>query len=130
MRRNVFAATEGSPEGTRPMDGSRNNRALVFIFLTLLIDTIGFGIVMPVLPNLISLLSGKGIAEAAIVGGWLAFAFAITQFFFAPLLGNLSDRFGRRLVLLTSLFCFGVDYLIMGFAPTLGWLLAGRVIAG
>src|SRR5207244_3276365 len=105
-------------------------RALTFIFITVLVDTIGFGIVLPVLPNLIGTLTGKSIAEASIVGGWLGFAFAITQFFFAPLLGNLSDRFGRRAVLLTSLACFGVDYLVMGFAPTIGWLFIGRVIAG
>lgn len=105
-------------------------RALTFIFLTVLVDSIGYGIVLPVLPNLISALTGKSIAEASIDGGWLAFAFAVTQFFCAPVLGNLSDRFGRRVVLLGSLFCFGIDYLIMGFAPTLAWLFVGRLIAG
>ncbi|HZP13142.1 MAG TPA: TCR/Tet family MFS transporter [Nevskiaceae bacterium] len=105
-------------------------RAFTFIFITVLVDSIGYGIVLPVFPSLISALTGKSIAAASIDGGWLAFAFAATQFFCAPVLGNLSDRFGRRVVLLGSLFCFGIDYLIMGFAPTLGWLFVGRVIAG
>ena len=105
-------------------------RALAFIFFTVLVDSIGYGIILPVLPSLISALTGKSIADASIDGGWLAFAFAATQFFFAPILGNLSDRFGRRIVLLASMLCFGVDYLIMGFAPTLAWLFVGRVIAG
>jgi len=103
---------------------------LVFIFITMLIDTIGFGIIIPVLPGLLELLTGQGVAQAAIYGGWLAFTFAILQFFSAPVLGNLSDRFGRRVVLLASLFCFGCDYLIMGFAPNLAWLFVGRALAG
>ncbi len=104
--------------------------SLVFIFLTVLIDVIGFGIVLPVTPGLIMELSGSGLADAATLGGWILFAFAATQFFCAPIMGNLSDRFGRRPVLLSSLIAFGLDYTLTGFAPNLAWLFAGRIIAG
>ena len=70
--------------------------ALVFIFVTVLIDTIGFGIILPVTPQLIMDLTGQGIGEASMAGGWLAFSYAIAQFLFGPVIGNLSDHFGRR----------------------------------
>jgi len=104
--------------------------ALGFIFITLLIDITGWGIIIPVFPKLIEELIHSDISTASRWGGWLAFAYAITQFLFAPVLGNLSDRYGRRPVLLASLFGFGVDYLFLSFAPTIGWLFVGRVIAG
>lgn len=104
--------------------------ALSFIFVTVLIDTIGFGIVMPVTPNLIMELTGVSVSQAALYGGWLAFAYAVMQFICGPIVGNLSDRFGRRPVLLLSLLAFGIDYALMGFAPTVGWLFVGRAIAG
>jgi DHA1 family tetracycline resistance protein-like MFS transporter len=104
--------------------------ALAFIFVTVLIDTIGFGIIMPVTPQLIMDLTGQGIGEASLDGGWLAFAYAIAQFLCGPVIGNLSDHFGRRPVLLLSLLAFGCDYALMGFAPTLNWLFLGRVVAG
>jgi MFS transporter, DHA1 family, tetracycline resistance protein len=104
--------------------------ALLFIFVLVLIDSIGFGIILPVLPQLIMQLTGVGIDLAARYGGWLSFVYALMQFFCAPLLGNLSDRFGRRPVLLFSVASLGVDYFIMGLAPTIGWLFLGRVIAG
>ncbi|HVN45324.1 MAG TPA: TCR/Tet family MFS transporter [Steroidobacteraceae bacterium] len=104
--------------------------ALLFIFMLVLIDSIGFGIILPVLPGLIMELTGVGIDQAARYGGWLAFVYALMQFFCAPLLGNLSDRFGRRPVLLAALLALGVDYLIMGVAPVIGWLFLGRTIAG
>ncbi len=107
-----------------------SRHALSFIFITVLIDTIGFGIVIPVLPQLIVELTGQPVNEAARIGGWLAFAYAITQFGFGPVIGNLSDRFGRRPVLLASLLAFAIDYMLMGVAPTLALLFAGRVIAG
>ena len=110
--------------------GGARKRAVIFIFITLLVDTIGFGIVLPVLPALIMQLTGEGLGAAAAYGGWLSFVFAAMQFFCAPLLGNLSDRFGRRPVLLFSLFALGLDYIVMGFAPQLSWLFAGRLIAG
>lgn len=104
--------------------------ALGFIFITLLIDVTGIGIIIPVLPDLIIELAGVTISEAAAVGGWLIFSFAIMQFICAPILGGLGDQYGRRPVLLISLFGFAVDYLFLAIAPTLGWLFVGRVIAG
>ncbi len=104
--------------------------ALGFIFVTLLIDVTGLGIIIPVLPKLISELIHGNLSQASAIGGWLTFAYAIMQFIFAPVLGNLSDRFGRRPVLLFSLLGFGVDYIFLSFAPTIAWLFVGRVIAG
>ena len=93
-------------------------------------DVIGIGIIIPVIPSLIEKLSGDGLSEASRIGGWLIFAFAIMQFLFAPLMGILSDKFGRRPVLLLSLLGLGIDYLFHAYAPTIGWLLVGRVLAG
>ncbi len=104
--------------------------ALGFIFVTLLIDVTGFGIIIPVMPSLIQELTGGTLAQASSYGGWLLFAYAFMQFICAPIVGNLSDQFGRRPILLASLFGFGIDYLLMAFAPTLAWLFLGRVIAG
>ena len=104
--------------------------ALLFIFVLVLVDSIGFGIILPVLPRLIMQLAGVGIDRAARYGGWLSFVYALMQFFCAPVLGNLSDRFGRRPVLLFSVLALGIDYLIMGFAPVISWLFLGRMIAG
>ncbi len=100
-----------------------------FILVTILIDTLGFGMIVPVMPELIEELSGEGIAKAARYGGALMFLFAVVQFFAAPILGNLSDRFGRRPVLLISLAALGVDYVLMALAPTLIWLFVGRFIS-
>jgi DHA1 family tetracycline resistance protein-like MFS transporter len=104
--------------------------ALAFIFVTILIDVIGLGIIIPVMPTLIEQLTGEGISQAAKYGGYLSFAYAAAQFFFAPVMGGLSDRYGRRPVLLASLLGLGCDYLFLALAPTLGWLFVGRVVAG
>ncbi len=104
--------------------------ALKFIFVTILIDVIGFGIIIPVAPKFIQSLQGGTLSEASRIGGYLMFVFAILQFAFAPTLGNLSDRYGRRPVLLFSLFGFGVDYLLTAFAPNIFWLFVGRAFAG
>lgn len=104
--------------------------ALGFIFATLLIDIIGFGIILPVIPKLISHLINGGLSEAAKYGGWLTTAYACMQFVFSPLIGNLSDRYGRRPVLLCSLLGFSVDYFLSAFAPTIVWLFLGRIVAG
>lgn len=106
------------------------NRALAFIFVTVLIDAIGFGIVIPVFPELIMKLTGRGLGSAAQVSGWIAFLYASVQFVMGPVIGGLSDRFGRRPVLLASLAAFSLDYLVMAYAPTLAWLVVARVIAG
>lgn len=107
-----------------------NSLALVFIFVVIFLDTVGFGLIIPVLPALIMDLTGEGVERAVVYGGWLMFLFALMQFFCAPLLGNLSDRYGRRPVLLFSLFAFGIDYLIMGFSTTILWLFIGRTLSG
>ena len=104
--------------------------ALAFIFVTVLIDSIGFGIVIPVFPQLIVHLTGRTVADAAIVSGWLGLGYAAMQFVCGPIIGGLSDRFGRRPVLLASLAAFGLDYVAMAFAPTLAWLFASRLVAG
>lgn len=109
---------------------TKRNAAIGFIFFTLLIDVIGFGLVIPVFPELISHMLEIPVNEASKYGGWLAAAYAVMQFVFAPVLGGLSDRFGRRPILLFSLFGFGVDYLFMAFAPSFGWLFVGRIISG
>src|SRR5262247_3911879 len=104
--------------------------AIAFVAITVLIDTMGFGLILPVLPSLLVSLTGRTLSQAAIYGGWLAFVFAVAQFLCAPVLGNLSDRFGRRPVLLFAVGALGVDYIVMGLAPTLGWLFVGRTISG
>ena len=109
---------------------SKRSAAVGFIFITLLIDVIGFGIIIPVMPGLISELKDVDISTASKYGSLLMFAYAFVQFLCAPILGNLSDKYGRRPVLLFSLFGFGIDYLFLAVAPTFGWLFVGRVIAG
>lgn len=108
----------------------KTKRPLFFIFLTILIDCIGIGIIIPTLPALIQSLSGENISTAASYGGWLNFSYAIMSFVFSPVLGGLSDRYGRRPVLLISLLGLGLDYIFLAFAPTLFWLFVGRIIAG
>lgn len=98
--------------------------------MTVALDAIGIGLLIPILPKLIEELSHGGLAQAAVYGGWLTALFAAVQFFAAPVLGNLSDRFGRRPVLLTSLSAFGLSYLLMASAPTLGWLFCAQALAG
>ncbi|PHN01192.1 TCR/Tet family MFS transporter [Flavilitoribacter nigricans] len=104
--------------------------ALIFIFITVLVDVIGLGIIIPVLPSLIMELSGEGLSAASRYGGWLMFSYASVQFLAAPVIGGLSDQFGRRPVLLASLLGFGLDYVLQGLAPTIGWLFIGRILAG
>ncbi|TDS16042.1 TCR/Tet family MFS transporter [Sphingobacterium paludis] len=103
---------------------------LFFIFLTVVIDTIGLGIIIPVLPSLIKELIHGTLSDASRYGGWLMFAYAFTQFLFASVLGNLSDCYGRRPVLLFSLLGFCANYVLMGFAPSIAWLFLGRLVAG
>ena len=112
-----------------PGPAAHRPAALVFILITLLIDVMGLGLIIPVFPNLIKQLSGSATAGAQLLGVFTAI-YAVMQFIFAPILGALSDRYGRRPVLLLSLLGVGLDYLLMYFAPSLGWLLLGRVIAG
>ena len=112
------------------MKQNKNQAALGFIFITMLIDVIGWGIIIPVIPGLIEELIQGDISEAAKVGGWITFAYAITQFVFAPLIGNLSDQYGRRPIILISLLGFTLDYILLALAPSITWLFIGRIIAG
>ncbi|HYF30666.1 MAG TPA: TCR/Tet family MFS transporter [Chitinophagaceae bacterium] len=109
---------------------SNRNAALGFIFITILIDVTGWGIIIPVIPALIQELINGDISTASRWSGWLILVYAGMQFLWAPVIGNLSDRYGRRPVLLFSLFGFGVDYLVVAFAPTIWWLFVGRLVAG
>lgn len=104
--------------------------ALAFIFITLVLDILGIGLIIPILPKLIENFMGGNVPEAARVFGWLAAIYSLMQFLFAPLLGSLSDRFGRRPVILSSLFGAGLDYFLLAFAPTLSWFFVGRIISG
>jgi DHA1 family tetracycline resistance protein-like MFS transporter len=107
---------------------SRN--ALLFIFLTMLIDTIGLGLIIPVAPGLIAELTHTGLSGAASWGGWLFFVYALMQFLCAPVIGNLSDRFGRRPVLILSLAMLSFDYVLTGLSPSIFWLFLGRKLSG
>src|SRR5678809_793765 len=104
--------------------------AVGFIFITLLIDTMGFGLIIPVLPKLIAELKNISVNQASAYGGLLLSTYAVTQFLFAPVIGNLSDKYGRRPVILSSLLGFGIDYIFLALAPSYGWLFIGRIIAG
>lgn len=105
-------------------------KSLVFIFITVLIDVTGLGIIIPVLPDLIKELSGRDISSAAQLSGYMSAAYSILLFLCAPIMGALSDQYGRRPVLLLSLFGFGLDYIFQGFASSIAMLFVGRVIAG
>lgn len=109
---------------------SARRPALGFIFLTLVLDILGIGIVVPILPKLVEQFSGTDTDAAAYVYGLLAMLYALMQFLFAPILGSLSDRFGRRPVILISLLGAGLDYFLLAWAPSLGWFFLGRILAG
>ena len=109
---------------------SVSRHAVTFVLITVFLDMVGFGLIMPVLPALITEVGHMDLADAAYIGGWMFAAFSLAQFAFSPLMGNLSDRFGRRPLLLLAVFGLGVDYLFSALAPTLFWLFVGRVIAG
>ncbi|RUM96969.1 MFS transporter [Pseudaminobacter arsenicus] len=112
------------------VDDKTARRGLALVFTILLLDITGIGIIMPVLPAYLQELTGVGISEAAIEGGWLFFVYAAMQFLFAPLIGNLSDRFGRRPILLASVLTFAIDNLICALAWSYWVLFVGRVLAG
>ena len=108
----------------------KRNAGLGFIFITLLIDVLGIGLIVPILPKLIQSLAHGGVDVASREYGWLLSLYGAMQFLFSPLLGTLSDRYGRRPILLLSLFFTGIDYIIMALAPSLVWLFVGRVLSG
>src|SRR6201995_2374043 len=107
----------------------KRTAAIGFIFVTILIDVIGFGIIIPVVPDLIEGLGHVDESGAAVYSAWLLFAYAIMQFIFSPIMGGLSDRFGRRPILLFALLGLGIDYIVQAVAPDLLWLFIGRTIA-
>jgi DHA1 family tetracycline resistance protein-like MFS transporter len=109
---------------------SASQAAFIFIFVTVLLDFLAFGIIAPVLPKLIIQFEGGNISHAAAITGYFGFAWATMQFFFSPVLGALSDRFGRRPIILLSCAGLGLDYIFMALAPSLGWLFVGRLISG
>ena len=108
----------------------RRKPALVFIFITLTLDILGIGLIIPILPRLVEEFEGGDIAQASTTVGLLASLYALMQFVFAPVLGSLSDRVGRRPVILISLLGSGLDYILLAWAPNLAWLFVGRVVAG
>ena len=112
------------------MDPTAKKRASRFILLTVLIYAMGFGIIMPVLPDLIRHLAEVDAPEAARIGAWIGATYGLFSVLFMPMVGNLGDRFGRRPIFLISLFAFGADFMLMGFAPSIGWLFVGRALAG
>ena len=107
-----------------------DNRAVPLALAAVMIDTIGFGIIAPVFPKLLTTLGHTDVEHATRIAGWMLVVFAGTQFFAGPVLGNLSDRYGRRPVLIASMLAFGIDYALMAWAPTIAWLFLGRAIAG
>jgi len=123
------------PDNARPCRQSESvlttsRAALTFVLLTVFIDSLGFGIIIPSLPTVIMELTGLPVSRAADWGGYLLAVYALLQFFMAPVFGNVSDRYGRRPVLLASLAAFGVDFLLTGLATSMLWLFIGRAVAG
>lgn len=112
------------------MSQESTRNPLIFVLLSVFIDTVGFGIIAPVLPQLIMEIGHADLAQSARIGGLLALLYATLTFFFGPVIGNLSDRYGRRPVLLASMLAFGVNYALMGLAPNLAWLFVGRACTG
>lgn len=115
---------------TATLSGRRRQAAVTFILVTVVIDVLGFGIIIPVLPQLVQQFMGGDPVKGAAMYGLFGTVWALMQFFGAPLLGAISDRFGRRPVILISCFGLGVDYIVMALAPNVGWLLVGRLVSG
>lgn len=124
--------TDAPPLG--PLPGPpmprRRQAAIIFVFITIVIDILAMGIIIPVFPRLVLQFQGGDTASAVAITGYFSIAFALAQFFFSPVLGGLSDRYGRRPVLLITVFGHGLDFVMMALAPSLWWLFAGRVISG
>ncbi|MBC2837003.1 TCR/Tet family MFS transporter [Paragemmobacter straminiformis] len=108
----------------------QNRLPLIFILLTVTLDAIGIGLIFPVMPDLIRSVTHGDLSQAAIWGGILSTSFAVMQFLFGPVIGSLSDRYGRRPILLVSLLIMGLDYIVLALAPTIWLLLLGRIVAG
>ncbi|KWV92856.1 TCR/Tet family MFS transporter [Erythrobacter sp. YT30] len=107
-----------------------HNATLGLVAFIVFVDMMGIGLIVPVMPSLLEEMTGLGEDQTASIGGWLLFAYAVMQFLFAPVIGGLSDRYGRRPILLVTVFLLGIDYIIMAMAPDLWWLFAGRILSG
>ncbi len=112
------------------MDHKPGKNAVLFVFITVLLDMVGFGLIIPIQPQLIQTVGGTNIGQSSVIAGWLFLAYGGMQFLFGPAMGSLSDAMGRRPLLLLAVFGLAVDYLLTAFAPNLYWLFAGRLIAG
>ena len=112
------------------MQRKPGKNAIIFVLVTVLLDMVGLGLIIPVQPELIQTVGGTSIGQASVVAGWLFLAYGGMQFLLGPLTGSLSDTFGRRPLLLIAVFGLAIDYLLTAFAPNLFWLFAGRIIAG
>jgi MFS transporter, DHA1 family, tetracycline resistance protein len=122
--------SDTSALGSPPATSSARGAAVAFIFVTILLDMLALGLIMPILPKLVESFVDNDTARAARLFGVFGTAWALMQFIFSPILGSLSDRFGRRPVVLLSNFGLGLDYVLMALAPSLIWLFVGRVISG
>lgn len=109
---------------------TESRKHLYFILFVVLLEIMSIGIIIPIYPKLLILLGGYSLSEAAIIGGYLVFIYAFMQFMFAPVLGNLSDQYGRKPIILIALFVFMLDYILLANAPSVLWLAVGRVIGG
>jgi MFS transporter, DHA1 family, tetracycline resistance protein len=119
-----------SPGSRFPAPAAGSQATFIFIVVTVLLDFLAFGIIAPVLPNLVKQFEGGNVAKASEITGYFAFAWNLMQFLFLPILGAWSDRFGRRPVILISCLGLGLDYIFMAMAPSLRWLFVGRIISG
>nr|WP_302477392.1 TCR/Tet family MFS transporter [Sphingomonas sp. ID1715] len=129
LTRSLVSLARARQEGRGGMPMSRR-KPLFFILATIFIDSIGFGLIMPVLPRLLMKVGGLDLAQAIELGAWMGLAIAVTTFFGAPILGNLSDRFGRRPVLLIALGGLAIDYLLLAIANTIPLIFLGRLLSG
>src|SRR5919199_6846088 len=135
MHRANAEAARSTPSSAASRSSSRRSMrtrsaSVVFVLITLFIDILGMGLVIPILPRLVQSLLGGAIGEASVVYGLLVSIYAVMQFFCAPVLGALSDRFGRRPIILLALAGLGFDYVLLSVAPSIWWLVLGRVVAG
>lgn len=112
------------------MNSNRSHNAVIFLLITIFLDSVGIGILIPVIPELIRELANVDISKAAIFGGLITALFSVVQFFSSPVLGSISDALGRRPVILLSLLAFGLNYILMGLAPSLMWLFVAQALAG
>src|SRR5919199_3086304 len=135
MHRANAEAARSTPSSAASRSSSRRSMrtrqaSVVFVLVTVFIDVLGMGLVIPILPRLVQGLLGGAIGEASFVFGLLVAVYAVVQFFCAPVLGALSDRFGRRPIILLALAGLGFDYVLLSLAPSIWWLVLGRVVAG